>query len=58
MKERVGRCRATDVNPETGARDIDMLKTLEGLYGNTDLGVFLTVTEPGPLARGDRVAVL
>lgn len=58
VKERVGRCRATDVNPETGARDIDMLKTLEGLYGHTDLGVFLTVTEPGAIARGDRIEVL
>lgn len=58
VKERVGRCRATDVNPESGARDIDMLKTLESLYGHTDLGVFLTVSEPGAIARGDRIEVL
>lgn len=58
VKERVGRCRATDTDPETGARDIDMLKTLERLYGHTDLGIFLTVTAPGEIARGDSVEIL
>lgn len=58
VKERVGRCRATDVNPETGARDIDMLQRLERLYGHTDLGTFLTVTAPGDIARGDNVEIL
>jgi uncharacterized protein YcbX len=56
--ERVGRCRATDANPESGARDIDMLRLLQAEYGHTDLGVFCTVVEGGPVARGDRVEVL
>lgn len=56
--ERVGRCRATDANPETGTRDIDMLRFLQAEYGHTDLGVFCTVVEGGPVARGDRVEVL
>lgn len=56
--KRVGRCRATDANPETGARDIDMLNLLETRYRHTDLGVFCTVVKSGPLARGDRVEVL
>jgi uncharacterized protein YcbX len=55
---RIGRCRATDANPETGTRDIDMLPLLERSYGHTDLGVFCTVIEGGPVARGDRVEVL
>lgn len=58
VAERVGRCRATDVNPETGARDIDMLQRLQGLYGHTDLGVFCTVIEAGTIARGDRLEIL
>ena len=56
--ERVGRCRATDANPETGARDTDVLRLLEAEYGHTDLGVFCTVVEGGPVAQGDRVEVL
>lgn len=55
---RIGRCRATDANPETGARDIDMLPLLERSYGHTDLGVFCTVVEGGAIARGDRVELL
>ncbi len=55
---RIGRCRATDANPETGERDIDMLPLLERSYGHTDLGVFCTVVEGGDIARGDRVEVL
>lgn len=55
---RIGRCRATDANPETGERDIDMLSLLERRYGHTDLGVFCTVVDGGAIARGDRVEVL
>lgn len=58
VRERVGRCRATDVNPETGARDVDMLQVLQGEYGHPDLGVFLTVTKAGEIARGDQIEVL
>lgn len=58
VRARVGRCRATDVNPETGARDVDMLQVLQGEYGHPDLGVFLTVTQAGEIARGDQIEVL
>lgn len=58
VEERVGRCRATDANPETGQRDIDMLRLLEAGYGHTDLGIFCSVTEGGTIARGDRVEIL
>lgn len=52
---RIGRCRATDANPDTGTRDINTLAVLERAYGHTDLGVFCTVVEGGPVAPGDRV---
>lgn len=52
---RIGRCRATDANPETGLRDIDMLPLLERSFGHTDLGVFCTVVEGGPVILGDPV---
>jgi len=58
VQKRVGRCRATDANPETGLRDIDMLQALTQHYGHTDLGVFCAVIEGGAIAKGDRVEVI
>lgn len=55
---RVQRCRATDTDPLSGERDIDMLKTLEAEYGHHDLGVFLRVIEPGRIVPGDLVQPL
>ncbi len=52
---RIGRCRATDANPETGARDVDMLPLLERSFGHSDLGVFCTVVEGGAVTLGDPV---
>jgi uncharacterized protein YcbX len=58
VRKRVGRCRATDANPETGLRDIDMLHALNQHYGHTDLGVFCAVIEGGEIAQGARVEVI
>ncbi|KEO58889.1 MOSC domain-containing protein [Thioclava indica] len=58
VRKRVGRCRATDANPETGLRDIDMLPALSQHYNHTDLGVFCAVIEGGEIARGARVEVI
>ena len=55
---RTGRCRATDTDPATGLRDIDMLKKLQAEYGHTDLGIFLKVVKAGAIARGDAIEVL
>ncbi|OCX60434.1 hypothetical protein BFP70_17640 [Thioclava sp. SK-1] len=57
-EKRIGRCRATDADPQTGRRDIDMLKTLNGLYGHTDLGVFCTVIRAGQITRNDQVEIM
>ena len=58
VHKRVGRCRATDANPQTGQRDIDMLRAMTQHYGHTDLGVFCAVIEDGEIAQGDRVEVI
>jgi uncharacterized protein YcbX len=52
------RCRATEVNPETGERDADPLAELRALYGHTDLGVHAEVVEGGRFAVGDGIEVL
>jgi uncharacterized protein YcbX len=56
--KRIVRCRATEVNPETGERDINPLAELRQFYGHTDLGIHAEVTEGGRFAVGDAVHVL
>lgn len=59
----VPRCDVTQRDPDTGARDLETLRTI-GTYrgrsasGTHDFGVYADVTEPGPAAVGDAVAVL
>jgi uncharacterized protein len=56
--KRTVRCRATEVNPETGERDADPLAELRQLYGHTDLGIHAEVIEGGRFAVGDAIEVL
>lgn len=58
IRERIGRCKATTANPETGRFDADTLGALEAGYGHTDFGIFAVVVEPGTLRNGDPVEVL
>ncbi|TQS73487.1 MOSC domain-containing protein [Rhodobacteraceae bacterium] len=54
----IGRCRATDANPDTGLRDVDMLPTLKETFGHTDLGMFCAVKSDGQITCGDQVEIL
>lgn len=54
--ERIGRCRATEANPETGRRDTALLDALEEGWDHTDFGVYARVVEGGTLRVGDTVA--
>lgn len=51
----IGRCEATSADTDTGERDIDMLATLERLYGHTDFGIFAEVVSGGDITLGDEV---
>ncbi len=53
--ERVVRCAATNVDPDTGARDADIPAILKRQWGHTDFGVYAAVSERGTLAPGDAV---
>lgn len=53
IDERITRCNATKVNPETGIPDADTLAALEGAFGHQDFGVYATVIEGGLIATGD-----
>jgi uncharacterized protein YcbX len=55
--KRIVRCAATEVDPETGIRDLEIPRTLMKTYGHADCGVYAEVIEAGPIAIGDTVAV-
>lgn len=51
--EPIERCRAPDANPQTGARDIGMLRTLEDGWNTRNFGVYFKVKSGGTVAVGD-----
>jgi uncharacterized protein YcbX len=51
--ERITRCNATTVNPDTGASDADTLAALTAGWGHQDFGVYAEVIEGGRVAVGD-----
>jgi hypothetical protein len=56
--KRIERCAATNVDPDTGIRDLTIPRTLMQTYGHTDCGVYGEVVRAGEIAAGDRVAAL
>lgn len=58
VREPIGRCKATMVDPETGQLDADTLAALRALRGEQEFGVYAVVIEGGRIARNDRVEVL
>ncbi len=53
--EKINRCAATEVNPDTGARDLHLLKILQEGFGHTACGVYARVVRGGRIAKGDVV---
>jgi uncharacterized protein YcbX len=51
----IERCAATNVNPETAARDLAIPRTLLEVYGHACCGVYLKVLSAGRLSVGDNV---
>lgn len=58
VRERITRCVATTVDPETGVSDADTLGALAAGWGHRDFGVYAEVLDGGRVAVGDAVAVL
>ncbi len=54
---RIDRCAATHVNPETAARDMNVLKALQRGFGHIDMGVYAEVIGGGEIATGDGITV-
>jgi uncharacterized protein len=53
--KRIVRCATTDVDPDTGARDLAIPQTLRRTFGHTDCGVYGEVVEAGQIAVGDAI---
>lgn len=54
---RIERCAATNVDPSTGARDLDLPRTLMKSFGHMDCGVYAEVVAPGRISEGVRLAL-
>jgi uncharacterized protein YcbX len=53
--KRIVRCAATDVDPDTGIRDLTIPKTLMQNFGHADCGVYAEVIAGGEIAVGDAI---
>lgn len=56
VSAKIGRCRATEADPETGERRLDPVRLLREGWGHTDFGVYAVVATSGRAALGDRVS--
>lgn len=53
----IRRCAATEVDPATAERDIDITGALYRLTGKEDCGIYAEVLTDGEIAEGDRIVV-
>jgi uncharacterized protein YcbX len=57
VEERTGRCAATNVDPETGIRDMTLPRSMHHAFGHEDCGVYARVVESGAVAPGDPITI-
>jgi uncharacterized protein YcbX len=53
--KRISRCAATNVDPDTGMRDLAIPDALMRCFGHTDCGIYAEVLEPGEIAVGNEL---
>jgi uncharacterized protein YcbX len=58
IAQRITRCKATHMNPATGAEDCDTLGALQSCCGHQDFGLYGTIVTPGQITLADQVEVL
>ena len=54
--KRIVRCAATEVDPDTGVRDLPIPRALMKAFGHSDCGVYAEVVQGGEIAIGDEIA--
>jgi uncharacterized protein YcbX len=57
VTKRIERCAATNVDPTTGVRDLEIPATLMRRLGHADCGVYAEVIAGGELAEGGRLHI-
>jgi uncharacterized protein YcbX len=55
--KRIVRCAATNVDPQTGIRDLAIPAALQRAYGHADCGIYAEVVLPGEIAVDDPVSI-
>jgi uncharacterized protein YcbX len=55
VTDRITRCAATNVDPQSGQRDLNVPRALEDAFGHTECGVYAEVISGGTVALGDPV---
>ncbi len=53
--KRIQRCAATEVDPDTGIRDVPVPRTLMDNFGHADCGIYAEVIAGGEIATGDEI---
>ena len=53
----ITRCAATEVNPDTAERDLDVVGALQRGFGHNLMGIYAEVTAGGDIAVGDALSV-
>lgn len=56
--KRIERCAATNVDPVTGIRDLQIPKALMKGYGHVDCGIYCRVIAGGTLGEGERLSLV
>lgn len=54
--KRIVRCAATNVDPDTGIRDLNIPATLMQTFDHMDCGIYGEVIDDGEIAAGDKIA--
>jgi len=55
--KRITRCAATNVDPDTAARDLEIPAILMRRLGHNECGIYAEVIAPGEIAVGDKIAI-
>jgi MOSC domain-containing protein len=55
--QRIKRCAAINVDPDTAARDLNIPHTLMRRFGHGDCGIYAEVTAGGTIAEGDAIRI-
>ncbi len=58
VTRRIERCAATNVDPQTGLRDMQIPRALMSHYGHVDCGVYCEVLADGALTAGERLEAI